>query len=104
MRKLEALDASFTVIPDPGKSGLRKGVKYFVNSVPREVDMAFQDVLQAAQPQGCVAARDLAQLPMWGTARAELILSQMVQEGVCMVDEGDPSGHTLFWFPAIFER
>jgi EAP30/Vps36 family len=104
VKKLEILDKSFTVIPDPAKVANKKGTKFYVSSVPREIDMAFQDVFQAAQGQGCVSQPALAQLPKWSAERAKLTLGSMVQEGVCMVDEGDPTGETLYWFPVLSEQ
>jgi EAP30/Vps36 family len=105
VKKLEILDKSFQVIPDPKKvsSSSKKRTKFYVSSVPREIDMAFQDVLQAAQGKGYVAQAELAQLPMWSAERAKLTLLSMVQEGVCMIDDGDAGGQTLYWFPVLFE-
>ena len=65
--------------------------------------MAFQDVLQAAGSKAYVARDELAGLPMWNVERARLTLASMVQQGVCMIDEGAPDGLTLFWFPVLFE-
>lgn len=66
--------------------------------------MAFQDVLHAAGGKGHVSRDELAALPSWNVERARLTLASMVQQGVCMIDEGAPDGRTLFWFPVLFER
>lgn len=101
VKKLQVLDKSFTVIPDPKKVANKKDTKFYVSSVPREVDMGFQDVFQAAHGKGWVSRQQLAQLPMWNDERAKQQLQAMVQEGVCMIDRGDPSGHVLYWFPVL---
>jgi hypothetical protein len=103
VKKLETLDKSFTVIPDPKRTSDKKHTSFYVSSVPREIDMAFQDVLQAAGAKCYVARDELAGLPHWNVERARLTLAQMVQQGVCMIDEGAPNGRTLFWFPVLFE-
>lgn len=101
MKKLQSLDRSFTVIPDPKKVPSSKKATFYVSSVPRELDLSFQEVLAAAQGPGYVSRAALAALPHWGPERAKQTLAAMVQEGVCLVDEGDASGATLFWFPVL---
>ena len=103
VKKLQSLDNSFTVIPDPKKVSSSKKATFYVSSVPRELDLSFQEVLSAAQGKGCVSRSELAALPHWGAERAKQTLAAMVQEGVCLVDEGDRSGETLFWFPVLSE-
>ena len=101
VKKLQGLDRSFSVIPDPKKVSNKKGTTFYVSSVPRELDTSFQDVFQAAHGKGFVAQRELSALPQWSEERAKQALRAMLAEGVCMLDEGDPSGDLLYWFPAV---
>jgi hypothetical protein len=101
VKKLQVLDKSFTVIPDPNKVASKKDTTFYISSVPREVDMGFQDVFQAAHEKGWLSQQQLAQLPMWSDERAKQQLRAMVQEGICMIDRGDSSGHVLYWFPVL---
>lgn len=100
VNKLQALDTSFTVIPDPKKVQSKKGCVFYVNSVPRELDMNVHDVLNAAGDAGFVTLEQLASRPTWTTRRAELALQTMIKEGTCLVDDGHPQGVRLFWFPS----
>jgi EAP30/Vps36 family len=110
--KLQALDRSFTVTPDPKKVRRGRGARFYINSVPREVDSNLQDILDAATAAaanrggvgGCVTLEELAARPTWTGTRAELALQAMVQDGTCMVDDGDPSGERLFWFPVLAQQ
>lgn len=101
VKKLQGLDRSFTVIPDPKKVAVGKGTTFYISSVPRELDTSFQDVFQAAHSKGFVAAAELAALPHWGEERAKQALQAMLAEGVCMLDSGAPDGVPLYWFPVV---
>lgn len=98
--KLQALDNSFTVIPDPKKVKSKNGVTFYVNSVPRELDMNLHDVLGLAKDTGCFTLEQLAEKPSWTRRRAELALEAMIKDGTCMIDNGSPDGVRLFWIPS----
>lgn len=98
--KLQALDNSFTVIPNPKKVQSKKGCVFYINSVPRELEMNVHDVLDAAGDAGFVTLEQLAARPTWTTRRAELALQAMIKDGTCLIDDGDPRGVRLFWFPS----
>jgi EAP30/Vps36 family len=98
--KLQALDKSFTVIPDPKKLKNKKRTTFYVNSVPRELDMNIHDVLEMAREKGYVTIDALEARPTWTRRRAELALESMIKDGTCLIDDGDPSGQRLFWFPS----
>ena len=98
--KLQALDKSFTVLPDPKKVKTKKGVTFYVNSVPRELDMNLHDVLGLAKDSGYVTLEQLAAKPSWTHRRAELVLEAMIKDGTCLIDDGASDGIRLFWFPS----
>jgi ESCRT-II complex subunit VPS22 len=98
--KLQALDRSFTVIPDPKSVKSKKGVTFYVNSVPREMDMNLHDILGLARETGCITLEQLASTPTWTRRRAELALESMIKDGTCLIDNGAPDGVRLFWFPS----
>jgi EAP30/Vps36 family len=115
--KLQALDSSFTVTPDPKKVPFKflksggKGVKFYINSVPREVNSNLQDVLAAAADMftggfsgGFLTLEGLSARPTWTRTRAELALQSMIQDGTCMIDDGDPTGERLFWLPVLAQQ
>lgn len=98
--KLQALDTSFSVIPDPTKVKTKKGVTFYVNSVPRELDMNLHDVLGLARDAGWITLEQLAAKPSWTHRRAELVLESMIKDGTCLIDDGAADGIRLFWFPS----
>jgi hypothetical protein len=101
VKKLQSLDKSFTVIPDPKKVPLSKKCKFYVSSVPIELDLGFQEVLSAAQAKGHVSVDEVASLPNWSKERAKQALRSMVQDGMCLIDKGDRAGVVLYWFPVL---
>ena len=98
--KLQALDESFTVLPNPKKVKSKKGVTFYVNSVPRELDMNLHDVLGLARDSGYVTLEQLAAKPSWTHRRAEMVLEAMIKDGTCLIDDGASNGIRLFWFPS----
>lgn len=100
VNKLQALDNSFSVIPNPKKVQSKKGTVFYINSVPRELEMNVHDILDTAGDAGHITLEQLASRPTWTTRRAELALQSMIKDGTCLIDDGDPRGIRLFWFPS----
>lgn len=53
-------------------------------------------------PLGGVAmTADLAMRAGWARERCDKVLAELLREGLAMIDDGDPSGQRLYWFPAL---
>lgn len=100
VKKLQALDNSFSVIPNPKVVQSKKGTVFYINSVPRELEMNVHDILDAAGHAGHITLEQLAARPTWTMRRAELALQAMIKDGTCLIDDGDQRGIRMFWFPS----
>lgn len=48
-----------------------------------------------------VSPADLAARAVWGKERCDKVLSEMLREGLAMIDDGAPDRVRLYWFPAL---
>jgi hypothetical protein len=109
--KLRSLGQGFRV--------LKLGGRPFVQSVPNDLKEDYSRVLELAaeavagssgagsgtgavsEGRGLTAA-EVAERARWPRHQAESALDELLKEGLCMVDDGDPSGQRLYWFPSLW--
>lgn len=65
------------------------------------MDQDVTTAIEAARSQGFVSEAMLTDRLGWTPLRARACLGTAVDDGVAMIDDGDPSGTRLFWFPAL---
>lgn len=93
LRKLKALGEGFDLVA--------VGRAQYVRSVPGELNMDKNKLLELAQDKGYVSKQDVMSRAGWTATRAEDVLQAMLKEGLAMVDDGAPDRVRLFWFPAV---
>ena len=54
-----------------------------------------------AQDKGHIAVSELQGVAKWQRERAMAALRELLKRGMAMIDDGDPSGERLYWFPGI---
>lgn len=91
--KLKALGNGFRLV--------KLGNKNLVQSVPGELSQDKNEALNAAQSAGYTSEEELMQKLRWNQTRASETLSNLLKEGLAMLDEGAPDGKPLFWFPCL---
>lgn len=77
------------------------GKSQYVRSVPGELNMDKNSVLEVAQGTGHVSKQGLRQATSWTEERAQSVLDALLKEGFAMVDDQNPGGATLYWFPCV---
>uniref|UniRef100_A0A061R637 Vacuolar protein sorting-associated protein n=1 Tax=Tetraselmis sp. GSL018 TaxID=582737 RepID=A0A061R637_9CHLO len=91
-RKLKVLGSGFAVV--------QVGSQKMVRSVPGELSRDHNAILELAQGSQNVTLKQLLGIG-WTEQRAMSALQQLLDEGLALVDEGDPSGATRYWFPCL---
>lgn len=77
------------------------GCRSYIRSVPGEFNMDKNRVMELAQQQGYISAAALSSKASWSSERCDKVLSEMLREGLAMIDDGAPGGDRLYWFPAL---
>ncbi|KAJ3212016.1 ESCRT-II subunit protein snf8 [Entophlyctis luteolus] len=62
------------------------GSRKMVQSVPRELNPDYDNVMAMAQESGYVTVRSVADACRWDEMRAEAVLSRLLQDGICWID------------------
>lgn len=91
--KLKALGNGFRLV--------KLGNKNLVQSVPGELSQDKNEALNLAQSVGYTSQAELMQKLRWTRVRASDTLTNLLKEGLAMLDEGAPDGKPLFWFPCL---
>lgn len=91
--KLKALGNGFRLV--------KLGNKSLVQSVPGELSQDKNTALNQAQSAGYTSEDELMQTLRWTKTRASETLSNLLKEGLAMLDEGAPDSKPLFWFPCL---
>lgn len=77
------------------------GKKTFVQSVPREMTDDYGRIITLAEGTGFVRLGDCVAATGWPEERALENLEELLRQGLCMVDDGDPGGGRLYWFLSL---
>ncbi|KAF7258048.1 hypothetical protein EG68_04716 [Paragonimus skrjabini miyazakii] len=97
IKKLRCLGTGFMLIHLAGGRTL-------VQSVPGEMSMDKTSVLGLAETHSGQTTMSLCcQEFGWSEDRARTALNQLVQEGMSWVDDADPTGERVYWFPSLFQ-
>eukprot|EP00775_Hariotina_reticulata_P006892 gene6892-7108_t len=80
---------------------LHVGSQTYIRSVPGEFDTDKNKVLELAQQTGCISAGVLSAQAGWTLERCNRVLTDLLKEGLAMLDNQVPGGGCLYWFPAI---
>ena len=91
--KLKALGSGFLLV--------KIGNKSLVQSVPGELSQDKNETLNLAQGTGFTSEDELMQKLRWSHTRATETLSNLLKEGLALLDEGSPDGKLLYWFPCL---
>lgn len=57
--------------------------------------------MQETAGGGGVSRSALCSRTGWAESRAQSTLDALLKEGLAMVDDQDPAGATLYWFPCV---
>ncbi|MEW5316935.1 MAG: hypothetical protein WDW38_008274 [Sanguina aurantia] len=94
IKKLKVLGGGFGIVII--------GRTTYVRSVPGELNMDKNRVLELAQESGgFVSCQSLQSKASWTATRATDVLQALLTEGLAMVDDGAPDGVRLYWFPCL---
>lgn len=77
------------------------GATTYVRSVPGELNTDKNRVIEVAQGVGYVSVDGVVGRTGWTEVRAKDVLHELLREGLCLLDTGDPSGRDLYWFPCV---
>jgi len=92
IKKLKVLGNGFNLVTI--------GKNTYVRSVPGELNMDKNRVLELAQAKGYVSKVDMV-ASGWAQARVDGVLGELLKEGLAMVDDQAPGGERLYWFPCL---
>lgn len=93
IKKLQVLGGGFGLVA--------VGRQQLVRSVPGELNMDKNKVLELAQEAGFIAQRQLIARSGWTANRAEAALQGLLREGLAWLDTGAPDNVPLYWFPCL---
>eukprot|EP00798_Chlamydomonas_sp_ICE-L_P015632 gene15632-21739_t len=95
IKKLNVLGSGFDLV--------KIGKRTYVRSVPGELNMDKNRILELAQENslGYISKDEIKKRTDWLLLRIETVLDGLLAEGVAMVDDQDPSGIRLYWFPCL---
>lgn len=77
------------------------GRMQFVRSVPGELNMDSNKILELAQAEGFVSRALVMHQAGWQAQRVEAALQVLLKQGIALVDDQAPNGERLFWFPCL---
>jgi len=92
--QLHVLGSGFQII----KLGKRK----LLQSVPYQLSNDHTAILELAQGANYVTLEGIMAELHWNEARAKLILSELLEEGMAWVDIDPTSRQHLYWFPTLY--
>ncbi|KAH8867359.1 Vacuolar-sorting protein isoform 2 [Schistosoma japonicum] len=97
IRKLRCLGTGFSLISLPGG-------RLLVQSVPGEMNMDQTLVLGLAESSDShVTTTAVMEKFNWTKDRADAVFRHLIQEGIAWVDNLDPCGERVFWFPSLMD-
>lgn len=96
VNKLQGLGQGFKL--------LKIGKNTFVQSVPKDLKDDYGKVLSLAEVTGFVRVSDIIQATQWPEHQAVETLEELLGRGLCMVDDGDPSGVRLYWVVSLMMK
>ena len=94
VKQLKALGEGFQII--------RVGAKKMLQSVPYQLSNDHTTVLQLAQSTYFVSLEAVVDELHWSSSRCELVLNELLEEGMAWIDVDPVTHRTLYWFPTLF--
>ncbi|RWR99921.1 vacuolar-sorting protein SNF8-like protein [Dinothrombium tinctorium] len=75
---------------------------YVVQSVPKELSMDHNAILQLAQSNGGYVYKDLIVSKLnWSEHRVVKIINDLIMEGIVWIDKQSENGQEWYWFPGL---
>jgi len=75
---------------------------YVIESVPTELSMDHNSILQVAQTNGGCVNKDLIVSKLnWSEHRVCKVINDMLMQGIAWIDKQATDGKDLFWFPGL---
>lgn len=95
IKALKCLGGGFTLVAI--------GTLQYVRSVPGELNLDKNKVLELAQSKGYVSQGQITATLGWTRRRCTEVLQDLLAEGLALVDDGPPNtpSERLFWFPCL---
>jgi ESCRT-II complex subunit VPS22 len=94
VKQLGALGSGFQII--------RLGSKKILQSVPYQLSNDHTTVLELAQADHFVTKDKLVKELHWAESRCELVLEQLLEEGIAWIDSDPNTSELLYWFPTLY--
>lgn len=94
VKQLGALGSGFKII--------RLGAKKMLQSVPYQLSNDHTDILELAQITYFVTRDRILNELNWSAPRCELVLQQLLDEGMAWIDQDPTTEETLYWFPTLY--
>jgi hypothetical protein len=82
------------------------GKMQYVRSVPGELSMDRNAVLELAQDRGAgyITREEVVSRAGWTVPRADAALAGLLRDGLAMLDDGARDGLRRYWFPCLAEQ
>eukprot|EP01026_Neomeris_dumetosa_P036706 TRINITY_DN29660_c0_g1_i2.p1 TRINITY_DN29660_c0_g1~~TRINITY_DN29660_c0_g1_i2.p1 ORF type:complete len:283 (-),score=27.57 TRINITY_DN29660_c0_g1_i2:239-970(-) len=93
IKKLKVLGGGFDIV--------KIGDRSFVRSVPGELNLDKNKIIELAQEKGFVSVQMVQTQVGWDVTRITDTLLDLLKEGLAMVDDGAEDGIRLYWFPCM---
>jgi len=77
------------------------GKQQYIRSVPGELSLDSNKILELAQVKGYVTKSEVLKVPGWSNARTDAALEGMLKQGLAWVDDQAPGGERWHWFPCL---
>jgi ESCRT-II complex subunit VPS22 len=94
VKQLHLLGSGFQII--------RLGSKKLLQSVPYQLSNDHTAILELSQGTNFVSLDTIVAELKWSVARCELVLSELLEEGMAWVDIDPVTKQTLYWFPTLY--
>lgn len=92
--QLHVLGSGFQII--------RLGKRKMLQSVPYQLSNDHTAVLELAQGNNFVTLEDILSRLHWTEDRANLVLSELLEEGMAWIDIDPTTKQHLYWFPTLY--
>lgn len=93
VKQLQSLGSGFQIV--------RMGARKMLQSVPYQLSQDHTAVIELAQGKSFVTSAQLIEELHWSIPRCDLVLGQLLEEGMAWVDFDPETQQKSYWFPTL---
>lgn len=93
VKQLQSLGSGFQIV--------RMGARKMLQSVPYQLSQDHTAVIELAQGKSFVTSAQLIEELHWSIPRCDLVLGQLLEEGMAWIDVDPETQQKSYWFPTL---